>query len=174
MTSGKVSIDPKVVDDAADVTLVIQASSDRIWMLTHICGRWHGPMVIVVYVKWEDQLIQNGDRQLRQRQNDRKLGSHSVAYWKAKRMNETAERNDYRTVTPSCPRARFIPYMQQSPEEAYPINQLRYSPFPPPRPSTFRPLPCALRPHASIPSPPPTSAQQYWHQRNRHLAFFID
>ena len=33
--------------------------------------------------------------------------------------------SDYRTVQPSCPQARFIPYVQESPDETYPINRLR-------------------------------------------------
>ena len=56
--SGKVSVDTNnVVDQNADVTLVIQASADRIWMLSHICGRWKGPMVVVVYIKWEEEIL---------------------------------------------------------------------------------------------------------------------
>ena len=29
-----------------DFTLVTQASAERLWMLDHICQRWHGPIVI--------------------------------------------------------------------------------------------------------------------------------
>jgi len=59
-------------DRVLDVTLITQASADRLWMLPHICERWPGPMVVatllsssaapgpVSAVPWPASLSPNG------------------------------------------------------------------------------------------------------------------
>ena len=38
--------DPTAANQRVDVTLVTQGSSDRLWMVPHICARWGGAMIV--------------------------------------------------------------------------------------------------------------------------------
>lgn len=44
-----------------DFTLVTQASAERLWMLDHICQRWHGPIVIGVYAPITEKIVTQRD-----------------------------------------------------------------------------------------------------------------
>jgi hypothetical protein len=39
-----------VFSERFDVTLVSQASSDRLWMVEELCKRWHGPIALAIFV----------------------------------------------------------------------------------------------------------------------------
>ena len=45
-----------------DFTLVTQASAERLWMLDHICQRWHGPIVISVYAPITEKIQTERDK----------------------------------------------------------------------------------------------------------------
>ena len=47
LTDGAQCARPPSAEAAVDVTMVTQASAERLWMIPHICARWGGRMIVV-------------------------------------------------------------------------------------------------------------------------------
>lgn len=85
------------------VSLVIQCSLDRLWLLSETCARWPGPIVLVVYLPSEMVL-------------DPSVRSHTI--------------DSIVTIMRECPQLTVVPYVHTSvkkdsgPSE-YPVNVMR-------------------------------------------------
>ena len=85
-----------------NVTLVIQCSMDRIWLLSETCSRWSNPIIVVIY-----------------------LPSSSVG--DAKSQSTAAE--SISDIMIECPQMTVIPHVQNEDdaegESTYPVNAMR-------------------------------------------------
>jgi len=80
------------------VSLVMQSTADRLWLLEETCKRWKDPIVLVVYIH-----------------NDEGKGDDNKPWLDVFDWNE------------KCPQVTILPYFSSGSEEAwqYPVNKLR-------------------------------------------------
>jgi len=137
---------PRLQAEDVAVTLITQTSVDRIWMVEHICTRWQGPFVVVVYIGTDNSIKTIVDHIDGLSSN---LGTYQYA----------------------CATLHLVPSVSN--DEQYPINKLRNIGINNVQTSHFLMIDIDFWPDKGLHKLLTTSDEVVWHLKSNPLGAFV-